>query len=49
MKSQSHWQTDVLAGFALGLGTAYYAHQRENPFVLGVLPHGFYVGFKKQF
>jgi undecaprenyl-diphosphatase len=46
MKSQAHWQTDILASLALGTATAYYAHQRESPLILGVLPHGFEVGFK---
>lgn len=46
MKSQAHWQTDVLASIALGTATAYYAHQRDSPVILGVLPHAFEVGFK---
>lgn len=46
MKSQAHWQTDILASFALGTATAYYAHQRNSPLILGVLPHGFEVGLK---
>jgi membrane-associated phospholipid phosphatase len=49
MKVQGHWQTDVLAGFALGSLTGYYAHNRNSPFVLGLLPHGFTVGFRKKF
>jgi membrane-associated phospholipid phosphatase len=49
MKVQGHWQTDVLAGFALGGLTGYYAHNRGSPFILGVLPHGFTVGLHKQF
>ena len=49
VKSRGHWQTDVLAGFAIGTGTGYWAHSRDNPFILGVLPHGFYAGLKKQF
>jgi len=49
VKVQSHWQTDVLAGFALGAVTGYYAHSRENPLILGVLPKGFVVGLHKQF
>ncbi|MHB1238214.1 MAG: phosphatase PAP2 family protein [Gallionella sp.] len=49
MKVQGHWQTDVLAGFAIGGLTGYYAHNRQSPFVLGILPHGFTVGLRKQF
>lgn len=49
MKVQGHWQTDVLAGFALGVLTGYYAHNRDSPFILGLLPHGFTVGLHKQF
>lgn len=49
MKSQAHWQTDVLAGFALGTLTGYYAHNRDSPFILGVLPQGVSVGFRTKF
>ncbi len=49
MKVQGHWQTDVLAGFAIGGLTGYYAHNRQSPFVLGILPHGFTVGLRQQF
>jgi undecaprenyl-diphosphatase len=49
LKSQAHWQTDVLAGFALGTLTGYYAHERDSPFILGVLPGGFSVGLKTRF
>jgi PAP2 superfamily len=48
MKVQQHWQTDVLAGFALGAGTGYFAHTRDSPIILGVLPGGFMVGLHKQ-
>lgn len=48
MKVQSHWQTDVLAGFAIGTAAGYYAHSRDNPFILEVLPHGVAVGIRKQ-
>ncbi len=47
VKSQAHWQTDVLASWALGIGTAYYANSREHPLILGVLPHGFEVGIRR--
>ena len=49
MKSRAHWQTDVLAGFALGTAVGVLAHSREHPFLLSVLPDGFAVGFKKRF
>lgn len=49
MKVGGHWQTDVLAGFALGTAAGYLAHQRDNPWLLGVLPGGFAVGLKVRF
>lgn len=49
MKVQAHWQTDVLAGAALGALSGYYAHSREKSFTLQVLPGGFSIGWKKQF
>jgi membrane-associated phospholipid phosphatase len=49
MKSQAHWQTDVLAGFALGTLAGYYAHSREQPIFLNVLPGGFMIGVRKKF
>lgn len=48
MKVQAHWQTDVLAGVALGAGTGYFAHTRDSPIILGVLPGGLMVGLHKQ-
>ncbi len=48
MKVRGHWQSDVIAGFALGSAVGYYVHQRTGtPFVLGAMPHGIYVGLKK--
>lgn len=49
VKSRDHWQTDVLAGFAIGTGTGYLAHRRDNPFVLSLLPRGVHLGLKKSF
>jgi len=49
MKVRGHWQTDVLAGFAIGTASGYYARSRENPFILGLLPHGFSIGVKQRF
>jgi membrane-associated phospholipid phosphatase len=48
MKVQAHWQTDVLAGVALGAATGYFAHTRDSPLILGVLPGGFMIGIHKQ-
>jgi undecaprenyl-diphosphatase len=50
MKVQAHWQSDVLAGFALGSGTAWLIHRSPNsPFILRVMPHGIYVGVGTRF
>ena len=49
MKSQAHWQTDVLFGWALGTLTGYYAHSRDTPLIISIMPHGFMVGIKKSF
>jgi undecaprenyl-diphosphatase len=49
VKVGSHWQTDVLAGFALGTGTGYLAYRRDSLFILEALPHGFMVGLKSRF
>jgi undecaprenyl-diphosphatase len=46
MKTQGHWQTDVLASFALGTAAGYYAHSRDSPFILGVMPHSVSIGIK---
>jgi len=46
MKSQAHWQTDVLAGFAIGTVSGYWAHGRDQPFSLSVMPHGVAVGWR---
>jgi hypothetical protein len=49
MKVQAHWQTDVLAGLAIGSAAGWYAHQRDHPLVLGVMPHGIVIGLRRQF
>jgi undecaprenyl-diphosphatase len=40
VKSQEHWQSDVLAGAAIGVAFGVYAHRRETPFFFQVLPDG---------
>jgi len=49
IKERGHWQTDVLAAWALGGATGYWAYKRESPLILSVLPHGVMVGLHKQF
>jgi membrane-associated phospholipid phosphatase len=49
IKNQAHWQTDVLAGWAVGGLSGWYAHSRDTPILIEILPHGFAIGFKTQF
>lgn len=49
MKAQAHWQTDVLAGWALGTVVGYLATTWETPTFVQILPHGLTVGFAKRF
>jgi undecaprenyl-diphosphatase len=49
LKSQAHWQTDVIAGFLLGTGVGYWATTREVPLSVQILPRGVSVGFSKKF
>ena len=49
MKSQGHWQSDVLAGLVLGTAFGYWASQRKVPLLVEILPKGLSVGFVKRF
>lgn len=47
VKVHGHWQSDVVAGFALGTATGILLHRRhKTPFILSVVPHSIYVGIK---
>lgn len=48
VKTWGHWQSDVIAGAALGAAIGYWAHERESPFVLSVMPQGVQVGWSKR-
>jgi len=49
VKAREHWQTDVLAGAALGFAFGAYEAHRNNPLIFSVLPGGAYVGFRHSF
>jgi undecaprenyl-diphosphatase len=49
IKNQAHWQTDVMAGWAVGGLSGWYAHSRKVPIMIELLPHGFEIGYKTQF
>jgi membrane-associated phospholipid phosphatase len=49
MKSQAHWQSDIIAGWFLGSGFGYWAAHRKVPLLVQILPGGVSVGFYKRF
>lgn len=49
MKSQAHWQSDIVAGWLLGSGFGYWAAHRRIPLLVEILPGGVSVGFYKRF
>lgn len=46
LKSQAHWQTDVLASVALGITSGYLASQPYRPLTLSPMRDGVFVGFR---
>jgi undecaprenyl-diphosphatase len=49
VKNQAHWQSDVLVGWTVGGLAGWYAHSRETPIFVELLPHGAVVGLKTRF
>jgi hypothetical protein len=49
VKSHAHWQTDVIAGWALGSAVGYWTSSRTTPLSVQILPKGMSVGFYKRF
>ena len=49
LKSQAHWQTDVIAGWALGTAVGYWSTTRAVPLSVQILPKGLTIGFSKRF
>jgi membrane-associated phospholipid phosphatase len=49
LKSQAHWQSDVIAGWMIGTGIGYWASTWKVPLTVRVLPRGLSVGLSKRF
>ena len=49
LKNQAHWQSDVIAGWALGTAVGYWSTRREVPISVQVLPRGLTIGISRSF
>jgi membrane-associated phospholipid phosphatase len=49
VKNHEHWQSDVLAGWAIGGAAGWYANRRSVPLTIEMLPKGVAIGLRKRF
>ncbi len=49
LKNHAHWQSDIVAGWAVGGLSGWYAHGRETPIFVSILPRGISVGIRKSY
>lgn len=49
LKSQAHWQSDVLVGWILGSSFGYLSTTYQKPLVVRILPRGLTIGLDKRF
>ncbi len=49
LRNHAHWQSDVIAGWAVGGLSGWYAHARTTPIFVSLLPRGLTIGFRKSF
>jgi undecaprenyl-diphosphatase len=49
IRNQAHWQSDVVAGWAVGGLSGWAAHSLQTPLMIQLLPHGVALGWKTQF
>jgi undecaprenyl-diphosphatase len=48
VKSNAHWQSDVIAGAATGVATGYFMQKRDKSLIVSTLPGGVFVGYSKK-
>jgi undecaprenyl-diphosphatase len=49
LKQQAHWQSDLLAGWAIGSAVGYWSARRDTPLTVQILPRGLTVGWQQKF
>ena len=49
LKSQAHWQSDVLVGWVIGSSFGYLSTTYKTPLVVRILPRGMTIGISRHF